>query len=197
MEPHVWTLVLQLYEYWTVHDEWYRMKKLCVWDSCNKMDNHGRWDLHPLLHSHEQATKCGLVWTWWACTEEGQNDMLYRQNYGDHIIELDGHFTPWVSISHKTSTSRNWKHYKPLFTASIRSYTTRTLSFCVTMPGHIQCAESRTTLCVSVWKFGIPHLFSEFGEESRHWIVSLAILTVWLSRLSFWLSEFLPSWHAA
>ncbi len=50
----------------------------------NQAYNHERWDLHPLLHTHEQVTKYDLVWTRGASTEEGQNYSLWRQNYGDY-----------------------------------------------------------------------------------------------------------------
>ncbi len=53
----------------------------------------------------------------------------------------------------KTPSSRHWKHYHLVFTASPRSYMTRSSSLCHTILGHIRRAESRINLRVSVGKF--------------------------------------------
>ncbi len=44
-----------------------------------------RWDLHPLLHIHEQATKYNLMWTWWSCTKGSQDTTqakIWQLNFG-------------------------------------------------------------------------------------------------------------------
>ncbi len=62
----------------------------------NSTDNHRRWDPRLLLHTHKQEIKWALLWTWRASTKESQNYSLHRQNYGDHIMGVIGHFTPQI-----------------------------------------------------------------------------------------------------
>ncbi len=59
----------------------------------SQADNHGRWDLYPLLHTHKQATRYDLEWTWLAYIGEGQDDSFGWWNYGNHILGQEGHFT--------------------------------------------------------------------------------------------------------
>ncbi len=49
-----------------------------------------------IIRNPQQATNYGLVWTWWVCTEESQDDSLHGQVYGDCVLGLEGDFTPWI-----------------------------------------------------------------------------------------------------
>ncbi len=147
-----------------------------LWMRClaNQVDNHWRWDLHPLLHTQEQATKYGLGWFSEPALEKAKMTRSTGKIMGLYSGTGRGFYPSntilRVSIPLKLPMSRHWKHYKLLFATRAWKYAIRKWSFHMTCRATYSSQNQRPTCTVCLGNFWTPSLFPEFGTA---WFLSL------------------------